>query len=104
MQLNRKALNNDPSSCLLLLLLLLPQKSSSDEQPVRLIHLQDIDRCSSYSGYPHDARSVHREVFLPDIPSRIEQADRLTGFGVEAGNIGPFVTVAVRACRTVLNE
>jgi hypothetical protein len=28
-------------------------------------------------------------VFLPDIRSRIEQADRLTGFGVEAAILGP---------------
>ena len=70
-------------------LLLLPQESSSDEQPVCLVHLQDTDRRSPYSGYPHDARSVHCEVFLPDIRSRIEQADRLTGFGVEAAILGP---------------
>jgi hypothetical protein len=36
-------------------------------------------------------------MLFPDIRSRIEQANCLTGFGVEAGNIGTLVPVAVSA-------
>jgi hypothetical protein len=41
--------------------------------------------------------AVCLEALLPNIRSRIEQSDGLSRFGIEAGDIRPFVTIAIRA-------
>jgi hypothetical protein len=58
------------------------------------VHVEHIDACPAHRCETDDAPSLEAEVRVPVIGAGVEEACQLTGFGVYAREVRPFVTIA----------
>ncbi len=65
---------------------------------MRRVHIQQANRGAAGGRQPNDLAALQAEVKSPIILSRIEEANDLTAFRIDAREVGSFVKVAQMAC------
>ena len=64
---------------------------------VFVVHVQYDNSCSSDISAAHDRGALPREMVVPRVPPWIEERGYSTRSRIDAGQVRPFVTVALEA-------
>ena len=72
----------------------------SQIQAIITIQIEHADGGATHGGASFDAGAVPAEMFVPVVFSRVKQRSDLVGIGVNAGEVGSFVQIAVDAGQT----
>ena len=73
------------------------EKQFPPAEPVARVHFEEPDRRAPGGCLAHDPCAVTSEVVLPPVMARVEEWSDLAGVGVEAGEVGAFLVIALRA-------